>query len=53
VGSNPAEVDRFLRVIKTCSMPSFRGEVRPKPPCRKILQHVKEPLETLKRYFVG
>jgi hypothetical protein len=28
-GSNPAEGDRFLRVIKICSTPSFRRETDP------------------------
>jgi hypothetical protein len=52
-GSNPAEDDGFLRSIKIHSTPSFGGEVKPSVPCRKILQHVKEPCRVWKRYFVG
>jgi hypothetical protein len=44
-GSNPAEDDGFLRVIKICRMPSFGGEIKLSSPCCKILQHVKEPYE--------
>jgi hypothetical protein len=43
-GSNPAEDDGFLRVIKVCSMTSFGGEVKPLVPCFD-LWHVKEPYE--------
>jgi hypothetical protein len=39
-GSSPAQA------------PSFRGEVKPSVPFRKILRHVKGPLEVCKRYFV-
>jgi hypothetical protein len=28
-GSNPAEDDGYLMVIKICSMTSFKGEVKP------------------------
>jgi hypothetical protein len=41
VGSNSAEDDGLLRAIKIRSTPSFVGEVKPEPPCRKILRHVK------------
>jgi hypothetical protein len=34
----------FLRAIKIRSTPSFGWEVKPEVPCRKILQHVKDPL---------
>jgi hypothetical protein len=43
VGSNPTEGDGFLRVTKSHSVPSFRGEVKPLAPCCKILQHIKNP----------
>jgi hypothetical protein len=33
-GSNPAEKDGFLRVIKISSTASFGGEVKPSVPCR-------------------
>jgi hypothetical protein len=32
----PAQGDRFLRVIKIRSTPSFGWEVKPEAPCRKI-----------------
>jgi hypothetical protein len=35
-GSNPAEDDGFLRVIKIRSMTSFGGEVKPSVPCRRF-----------------
>jgi hypothetical protein len=44
-GSNPAEVDKFLREIKFLSMLSFGGNVNPQAPSRKILRHVKEHFE--------
>jgi hypothetical protein len=44
-GSNPAEVSRFLRVIKIRSTTYFGGKVQTSVPCRKILRHVKEPYE--------
>jgi hypothetical protein len=47
-GSIPAEVDRFLGVIKIRRTPSFGGEVKPLAPCRNILRHVKEPFEVWK-----
>jgi hypothetical protein len=40
-----AKCDGFLMVIKICSMPSFRGEVKPTVPCHKILWHVNELFE--------
>jgi hypothetical protein len=40
-GSNPADDDGFLRPIKVCNTPSFRGEVK-QFISREILQHVKE-----------
>jgi hypothetical protein len=43
MGSNPAEEDVFLRMIKICSMTSFREEVKLSAPHHKILEHVKEP----------
>jgi hypothetical protein len=36
----------FLRVIKFRSTSSFRWEVKPEVPCRKILRHVKELLKS-------
>jgi hypothetical protein len=33
-GSNPAKGSGFLRAIKICSMPFFRGKVRPSTPCK-------------------
>jgi hypothetical protein len=35
-GSNPAENDGFLRVIKIRSTTSFGGEVKPLVPCRRF-----------------
>jgi hypothetical protein len=35
-GSNPAEDNGFLRVIKICSMTSFGGEVKSSVPCRRF-----------------
>jgi hypothetical protein len=35
-GSNPAEDDGFLRVIKIRSTTSFGGEVKPSVPCRRF-----------------
>jgi hypothetical protein len=43
----------FLRPIKIRSTPSFGGEVKPETICRKILRHVKDPLECEQRYFEG
>jgi hypothetical protein len=43
-GSNPAESNGYLRVIKICSMTSFGGAVNPLAPYRKILQHFDVPL---------
>jgi hypothetical protein len=37
VGSHLAEGDGFLRVIKICSIPSFRGELEQSYPYCKIL----------------
>jgi hypothetical protein len=44
-GSNLAEDDEFLRTIIIRSMTSTGEEVKLSVPCRKILQHVKEPYE--------
>jgi hypothetical protein len=46
-GFKSGQGDGFLRAIKIHSTPSFGWEVKPEVPCRKILQHVKDPL----RYF--
>jgi hypothetical protein len=46
----PNRGDGFLRAIKICSTPSFRGEVKPSAPCCKILQYIKELYEN-ERYF--
>jgi hypothetical protein len=40
-----SQVQCWPRAIKICSMPSFRGKVKRKAPCRKILQHVKNPFK--------
>jgi hypothetical protein len=40
----PDRGDEFLRAIKVRSMPSFRGEVKPSAPRRKILRPVKDRL---------
>jgi hypothetical protein len=34
-------------------MTSFGREVKPSAPCRKILQHIKDPCGAWQRYFVG
>jgi hypothetical protein len=44
-GSNPAQNDGFLRVVKIRSMTSFGREVKPAALRRKILRHVKDPSE--------
>jgi hypothetical protein len=44
VGSNLAESDGFLRVIKIHNITSFGGDVKPFISCHKILWHVKDPL---------
>jgi hypothetical protein len=46
-GFRSGRSDGFLRVIKIRSTPCFGWEIKPEVPCRKILQHVKDPL----RYF--
>jgi hypothetical protein len=40
-GFKPGQGNRFLRVIKMSSTPSFGGEVKTEAPC-KILRYVKE-----------
>jgi hypothetical protein len=45
-GFEPGQGDGFLRAIKIHSTPSFRWEVKPEVPCRKILQHVKDLLKS-------
>jgi hypothetical protein len=40
-----------LRTIKIRSTPSFRGEVNPEAPWRKILLHVKEVYKVLTKIF--
>jgi hypothetical protein len=40
----PSQNDGFLRAIKIRSTSSFRWEVKPEVPCRKILRHVKDLL---------
>jgi hypothetical protein len=37
----PSSGDGFLKVMKSCSTPSFKGEVKPSAP-RKTLWHVKQ-----------
>jgi hypothetical protein len=37
--------DGFLKAIKMCSTPSFRGEVKPEYPCCKNLEHIKNNLQ--------
>jgi hypothetical protein len=44
-GSNPAEGDGFLRVIKIRITPSFGGEVKPKATYRNILRHIEKPFD--------
>jgi hypothetical protein len=44
-GLKPGQGNGFLRVIKVCSTPSFRGEVKPEAPCRKVLWHEKYHLQ--------
>jgi hypothetical protein len=41
-GSNLAESNGFLRAIEIRGTTSFREEVQPSAPCRKILWHVKK-----------
>jgi hypothetical protein len=43
-GSNPADDDGFLRVIKICITTSLRGEVKPSVASDKILQLFKKPM---------
>jgi hypothetical protein len=49
-GSNTAVGDGFLVGIKIRSTLSFGREVKPSAPCCKVLRHVKDPFEELKRY---
>jgi hypothetical protein len=39
--SNPAEGDGFLRAGKVRNTPSFGGEVKSSPPCRKFYDMLK------------
>jgi hypothetical protein len=48
-GFKPSRGDRFLRMIKIRSTPSFREEVKPETPNRKILRHVKKSLASINR----
>jgi hypothetical protein len=50
MGSNLAEDNGFLRVIKIRGMTSLGGEVNPLVPCRKILWHVKDPYNVKERF---
>jgi hypothetical protein len=43
-GFKPGRGDRFLRAIKIRSTPSFRWEVKPEVPCRKVLRQAEDPL---------
>jgi hypothetical protein len=40
----PGQGDKFLMAIKIYNIPSFRGEVKLKAPCHKILLHVKNQM---------
>jgi hypothetical protein len=51
VGFKPGRGDQFLRAIKIGSTPSFRWEVKPEIPFRKILQHVKDPLRYYRYWY--
>jgi hypothetical protein len=51
-GPNLAKDNGFLLAIKICSTTSFGREEKLSVPCRKILQHVKEPYRYEKRYSV-
>jgi hypothetical protein len=51
MGSNLAKEDVLLRVIKICSMTSFRGKITLLVPCLKILWHVKDPYRYEKRHL--
>jgi hypothetical protein len=41
-GFEPNQGNGFLRAIEIRSTASFRWEVKPEVPCRKILRHVKD-----------
>jgi hypothetical protein len=43
-GFKPGRGNGFLRSIKIRRTLSFGWKVKPEVPCRKILQHVKNPL---------
>jgi hypothetical protein len=47
----PGQGDGFLKVIKICSTPSFKGEVNPSAPYLKSLQHVKITSKYEQRYL--
>jgi hypothetical protein len=47
-GFKPGRDDGFLMAIKIRCTPSFGWEVKPEVQCRKILQHVKNPLTYLR-----
>jgi hypothetical protein len=44
-GFKPGGGDGFLSSIKIRSRPTFGREVKPLPPCHKILWHVKNNFE--------
>jgi hypothetical protein len=41
MGSNPTKDDGFLSAIRIYSTGSFRGEIKPYVPCRKILRQLR------------
>jgi hypothetical protein len=49
-GFKPGRGDGFLRAIKIRGTPFFGEEVKPTPPYRKILRHVKGSWRNEKRY---
>jgi hypothetical protein len=42
-GFKPGRGPCILRAIEIRITTSFKGEVKPSAPCRKILRHVNEP----------
>jgi hypothetical protein len=49
----PSRGNGFLREIKICTMPSFRGEVKPEAPCCKILCYIKNHLHVRTQTLQG
>jgi hypothetical protein len=47
----PRRGDIFLKAIRIRSAPSFRGDVNPSAPCRKVLHHIKITCKYEQKYI--